>query len=48
MVCEMRTLPEGATVAEKIRFYRMKRDMHGHMPAKLVGIGEKIKEILKY
>ena len=38
MVCEMRTLPEGATVAEKIRFYRIKRDMHGHTLAEFVGL----------
>ena len=38
LTCEMRILSKNATVAEKIRFYRTKRDMHGHMLAKLVGL----------
>ena len=38
IACEMRTLPEDATVAEKIRFYRMKRDMNGDMLAELIGM----------
>lgn len=38
MVCEMKTLDENATVAERIRFYRMKRNMNGDMLAELVGL----------
>jgi transcriptional regulator with XRE-family HTH domain len=34
----MRILSKNATVAEKIRFYRTKRDMHGYMLAELVGL----------
>jgi len=34
----MRTLDEDATVAERIRFYRMKRNMTGDILAKHVGL----------
>ena len=35
---EMRTLNENATVGEKIRFHRMKRNLHGYTLAELVGL----------
>ena len=38
IACDIRTFPENATVAEKIRFYRTKRNMHGHTLAELVGL----------
>jgi len=38
LVCEMGKLGENATVAERIRFYRMKRDMTGDMLGRLVGL----------
>lgn len=36
--CELRTLDENATVGEKIRFYRMKRNIHGYTLAEQVGL----------
>ena len=38
MVCEMRTLAENATLSEKIRFYRAKRNMNGDTLAEMVGL----------
>lgn len=38
MVCEMKTLDENATVAERIRFYRTKRNMTGDTFAELIGV----------
>ncbi len=38
LACEMRTLDENATVAERIRFYRTKRHINGDTLAELVGI----------
>jgi len=34
----MRTISESASVAEKIRFYRTKRDIPSHMLAEIVGL----------
>lgn len=34
----MHPLQEGATLGERIRFYRNKRNMHGHQLAKQVGL----------
>jgi len=34
----MRTISECASVSEKIRFYRTKRDIHGYMLAEMVGL----------
>jgi transcriptional regulator with XRE-family HTH domain len=38
LALEMKTLDEDATVGEKIRFYRMKRNMIGDTLAELVGL----------
>lgn len=38
LTCEIRTLDENATVGERIRFYRSKRNMTGNTLADLMGI----------
>ena len=38
LTCEMRTLVENATVGERIRFYRMKRNLYSHTLAELIGL----------
>jgi len=37
LACEVRTLSKNATVGERIRFYRMKRNLYSHTLAELVG-----------
>jgi len=34
----MRTISGNASVGEKIRFYRVKRDIHGYMLAEMIGL----------
>ena len=38
MACEMHTLDENATIAERIRFFRTKRNMHGETLAERIGL----------
>ena len=38
LTCDMRTLDENATVAERIRFFRTKRNMNGDTLAELIGL----------
>ena len=35
---EMRKISESASVSEKIRFFRTKRDIHGHALAEMIGL----------